>query len=578
MDTLAILDRLDHVRPTARGGTARCPAHEDRENSLSVSAGDDGRVLLRCFGGCRTEDVVAAMGLTLADLFTDNGHRPAGRARTTRRVVPYEVRDRAGELRAVHERRDGGDGTKSFVWRRPDGASGLNGTAAADLPLYAIERLPAEASTVVLVEGEKAADSLIARGVPAVASVTGAATAPSAETLRDLAGRHVVLWPDADEPGQAHMAAIGERLHDVAASVRLATWPDAPLGGDAADYDGDPWDVVDAAESAPPPPGPTWRTLADISDAPTGPLALGMLEDGPNLLYALGGTGKGTTGAWMCGEALAAGLRPMVYDAENRPREWARRVSGLGIDRAEVVYVQPSDLPRALLGRPLWEVAPHLGLVAGAAGVGLLFVDSVLPAVGVGEERLRSDAQAPYLYVASLDELGIPSVSFGHPPKGQPEGDPFGSVSWVNAMRLTWLGTRGDGDGHRIRWRPRKRNERGYVPGVLLTVEYGADGRPCRVVREDDEASTRTWLLGVLDTEPRSTSDLADELLDQTLERESAPSKDEAERAQARIRQALLRMSHEGLVAKDGKGRSTKWFRPDPSRLQLAVPWSAVSA
>lgn len=31
-----------------------------------------------------------------------------------------------------------------------------------------------------------------------------------------------------------------------------------------------------------------------------------------------------------------------------------------------------------------------------------------MPASGMGEERLRSDAQVPYLYVAALDVLGIP--------------------------------------------------------------------------------------------------------------------------------------------------------------------------
>lgn len=64
-----ILSRLDRVRKAGRGWTARCPAHEDRTSSLSVSAGEDGRVLLHCFASCATADVVAATGLTVADLF-----------------------------------------------------------------------------------------------------------------------------------------------------------------------------------------------------------------------------------------------------------------------------------------------------------------------------------------------------------------------------------------------------------------------------------------------------------------------------------------------------------------------------
>jgi hypothetical protein len=49
-------------------------------------------------------------------------------------------------------------------------------------------------------------------------------------------------------------------------------------------------------------------------------------------------------------------------------------------------------------------------------------------------------------------------------------------------MRLTWIGTRAEGDGHRVRWRPRKRNERGHIAGVLLTVGYREDGRPDRII------------------------------------------------------------------------------------------------
>ena len=304
--------------------------------------------------------------------------------------------------------------------------------------------------------------------------------------------------------------------------------------------------------------GPTWRTLADVDDAPPGELLLGILEpDGPNLLNAAGGTGKGTTGAWMIRELLAAGMKPMIYDAENRPKEWARRTSGLGVDRSRVVYVQPSDLPRAMLGRPLWDTAAHLGTVAKASGADVLFVDSILAAVGVGEERLKSDAQAPYLYVAALDALGIPSVSFSHPPKGQPDGDPFGSVAWTNAMRLTWQGTTGEGTGHRVRWRPRKRNERGHIAGVLLIFGYGLDGRLADVTREDDDESTRDLILAGLTGGPRTVAQLAEELLDSLAE---PPSAEHAKRTEERLGRAMRRMAGEQWVEKIGKaGRADLW-------------------
>jgi hypothetical protein len=62
-----------------------------------------------------------------------------------------------------------------------------------------------------------------------------------------------------------------------------------------------------------------------------------------------------------------------------------------------------------------------------------------------------------------------------------------------------------------VRWRPRKRkrNARGHIAGVLLTFEYGRDGRLAAVTREDDEASTREWLLAALVAGPRKVSELA---------------------------------------------------------------------
>jgi putative DNA primase/helicase len=51
---------------------ALCPAHADRNPSLSVTVGDDGRRLLYCHAGCATEVIVARLGGTMADLFPAN--------------------------------------------------------------------------------------------------------------------------------------------------------------------------------------------------------------------------------------------------------------------------------------------------------------------------------------------------------------------------------------------------------------------------------------------------------------------------------------------------------------------------
>ena len=64
-----IAERLDKVTKAGKGLKACCPAHADNGPSLSVREGDDGRVLLHCHAGCSTAAVVAAMGLSMSDLF-----------------------------------------------------------------------------------------------------------------------------------------------------------------------------------------------------------------------------------------------------------------------------------------------------------------------------------------------------------------------------------------------------------------------------------------------------------------------------------------------------------------------------
>lgn len=67
-----VLLRLDKVKAAGAGKwKACCPAHDDRDPSLSIREADDGKVLLHCWAGCFTADVLAAIGLTTRDLFPE---------------------------------------------------------------------------------------------------------------------------------------------------------------------------------------------------------------------------------------------------------------------------------------------------------------------------------------------------------------------------------------------------------------------------------------------------------------------------------------------------------------------------
>lgn len=70
-----LISRLEVVKGRNGAWTARCPAHADKSPSLAVREGEDGRVLLHCFGGCSTADVVASISLDMTDLFPPDEKR-----------------------------------------------------------------------------------------------------------------------------------------------------------------------------------------------------------------------------------------------------------------------------------------------------------------------------------------------------------------------------------------------------------------------------------------------------------------------------------------------------------------------
>jgi len=76
-----IISRLEGVKDTGQDRwIARCPAHEDKSPSLAIKEVDD-RLLLHCFAGCETYEIVSALGMELSDLFPEKreSHKPLSR-------------------------------------------------------------------------------------------------------------------------------------------------------------------------------------------------------------------------------------------------------------------------------------------------------------------------------------------------------------------------------------------------------------------------------------------------------------------------------------------------------------------
>lgn len=73
--TVQTLQLVDRLGGSWHGVVAmcRCPAHEDRTPSLSIRQGDRS-ILVTCFAGCASEDVLKAIARTIPIPVADNGY------------------------------------------------------------------------------------------------------------------------------------------------------------------------------------------------------------------------------------------------------------------------------------------------------------------------------------------------------------------------------------------------------------------------------------------------------------------------------------------------------------------------
>ena len=53
------------------GYIAKCPAHDDKNPSLSISESRDKKLLLKCFTGCSVENICRACNINVSDLFSE---------------------------------------------------------------------------------------------------------------------------------------------------------------------------------------------------------------------------------------------------------------------------------------------------------------------------------------------------------------------------------------------------------------------------------------------------------------------------------------------------------------------------
>jgi len=297
------------ARPCQGGWMARCPAHDDRKPSLSISECEGG-ILVHCHAGCSQAEVIAALdarGLWPGAPRANNGGRTV--------VSEYVYRDENGRplFRVCRT------AAKDFYQQRFEGGQWVNGlTRPTRRVLYNLPRV-FKARAVYLCEGEKDADAVGRLGLVGTTAPGGAGTWRP-EYTESLRAKKVAILPDNDGPGREHAQKVAQSLHGAAESVRIVELPGLPDKGDVSDWiaaGGTKDDLLRLTRDA-----PQWEPPAKPQAA----------------------EGAGTLAEWPEPEPLPSAPEPAAYDRALLPAPLAAYVA----DVAERMQV-PADYPAAAL-------------------------------------------------------------------------------------------------------------------------------------------------------------------------------------------------------------------------------------
>lgn len=192
-----------HGRKSGNGYVAKCPAHDDKNPSLSLRDAD-GRVLVHCLAGCEQRAVV--------DALKNRGLWPE----STRQIPPKRFREPIATYSYTDE--NGKplyeicryDEPKEFRQRYHDGRGWIWKKYPNQVLYHLREAL--ENPIIFVVEGERDAETLRDHGFVSTTNAGGANAAWLPQYTEALRGREVILIPDRDRAGYERVKRIGRAL------------------------------------------------------------------------------------------------------------------------------------------------------------------------------------------------------------------------------------------------------------------------------------------------------------------------------------------------------------------------------
>lgn len=240
-----ILTHFEVKRSCQGKSQCRCPAHDDKQASLTITKGSDS-ILIHCHAGCSIEDVLLAAGLKKSDLFWQE-KRTGGRWQSF-----IESREKK-KIEAVYHYTSL-NGAYAFTKVRMQGKKmlygilengrftyGLKGRSRKELKavyapggMQAISRAVAGGKPIFIPEGEKDTDTLEKRGYTAFSY--GGVNDWLADMAQLCRGAEVYVLADNDGPGRRAADMIRHDLEGTAKSVKVVIpVPDIPKA-DVSDY------------------------------------------------------------------------------------------------------------------------------------------------------------------------------------------------------------------------------------------------------------------------------------------------------------------------------------------------------
>jgi len=240
MQAEQIAKALGNAKRVGKGWLASCPlpthgqGHGDKNPSLSISDGEDGKPLFKCHSGCDQHQLFHAIRdygllpeIEKRDPLASIKPLPA----LTPQVLEHEwvYVDEDGEPLFVKQRfKTGTAKGKDYRQARinKDGSRSYSLGDCRIVPYRFPELLNAKTAgrAIYLVEGEKAADALVEIGAIATSAHAGSGSWPQ-EITQYFAGATVVMLPDNDLAGWKYAKLVAAALTPVVKSLRIVDLP-----------------------------------------------------------------------------------------------------------------------------------------------------------------------------------------------------------------------------------------------------------------------------------------------------------------------------------------------------------------